>query len=412
MKTIAVLHYASPPIIGGVESTIFHHARLLTEAGFQVKVISGRGQQFHPKVAFQMIPEIDSRHPDTIQIGGQLAEGNAGGAFEDLAERLFLELLQALGNSDVLIVHNAVTLHKNLALTAALFRIAQEGSTPLVAWCHDFAWQDALYTPDLHPGYPWDLLKTAWEGVRYVAVSEHRRSRLAELLGLPEEQIRVITPGVDQESFLGIGANTRQLAGRLNLAQADPIGLLPARITRRKNIEFAVRVTAALKQHRPQVRLIVTGPPGPHNPKNAAYLEALKVLSEELDTREAVQFLYEYGENGKPLHLTDEEVADFFRLADFLFFPSLREGFGIPVLEAGLARLPIFAADIPPVRESAGDLAFLFDPKGDPSQVAQVILDKLEDDRAYRLSRRVKSRFTWEAVLKNDIIPIIQEAAG
>jgi mannosylglucosylglycerate synthase len=94
-----------------------------------------------------------------------------------------------------------------------------------------------------------------------------------------------------------------------------------------------------------------------------------------------------------------------------LIFPSRSEGFGIPVLEAGLARLPVFAADIPPVKESAGGLAQLFDPEGDPQAVAEAILAHLENDRAYQLRRRVLSQFTWQAILHNRLIPLIKEVA-
>ena len=42
-QSVAILHFAAPPIIGGVESTIYHHARLLAEAGYEITVITGRG---------------------------------------------------------------------------------------------------------------------------------------------------------------------------------------------------------------------------------------------------------------------------------------------------------------------------------------------------------------------------------
>jgi mannosylglucosylglycerate synthase len=244
-----------------------------------------------------------------------------------------------------------------------------------------------------------------------VAVSEHRQTRLAELLKLPPNQIKVIPPGVDADTFLGIGPETQQLTRQLRLSQADPLGLLPARITRRKNIEFAIQITAFLKKEKPRARLLVTGPPGPHNPKNAAYLEFLKTMAADLGVESDVQFAYEYGQDGKHLHLTDEAVAELYRLADFLLFPSLREGFGIPVLEAGLARLPVFAADIPPVHESAGELAYLFDPRENPETVARAILHQLTNERAYQLRKKVLASFTWEAILRNKIIPLIQEAA-
>lgn len=408
MKRIAILHYAGPPVVGGVESTIYHHARLLSQAGYQVHVIAGCGEPFHPQVTFHHIPEVDSCHPKVLAVGQALAVGEVPPDFAPLRDHLANRLRPLLAGADATIVHNAITLHKNLPLTAALRRLADEG-VRLIAWCHDFAWQDTLYIPDLHPGYPWDLLRTPWPGVRYVVVSEHRRARLAALLGLAEEDIRVVTPGVDVSEFLKLGPTTRRLVERLNLLAADPLMLLPARITRRKNIEFAIRVTAALSRHKPQATLVVTGPPGPHNPTNVAYLESLQALRQDLGVTEQVRFLYEYGASNQPLHLTDAMVADLYWLADLLLFPSRREGFGIPVLEAGLARLPVFAAHIPPVQESAGDLAYLFDPDGAPAAVADAIADHLGGDLAYQLRRRVASQFTWQAVLNNHLLPLIQE---
>ena len=406
---VAILHYAAPPVVGGVESTIYYHARLLAEAGYAVRVIAGRGESFHPQVTFHHISEMDSRHPEVLAVGQALAEGQVPPAFTPLRDRLVSRLRALLVDTDVCIVHNAITLHKNLPLTAALRRLADESVTRFIAWCHDFAWQDSLYTPDLHPGEPWDLLRTPWPGVRYVVVSAHRRERLAALLDLPEDQVEVVHPGVDVAEFLKLEPTTRHLLKKLDLLAADPLLLLPARITRRKNIEFAVRVTAALTRHKPQATLVVTGPPGPHSPGNVAYLETLRALREELGVTERVHFLYEHGDNGRPLHVSDATISDLYRLADLLLFPSRREGFGIPVLEAGLVRLPIFAADIPSAQESAGDLAHLFDPEGDPVTIAEAIAAHLIADRAYQLRRRVLSQFTWQAILERRLLPLIQE---
>jgi len=409
VNRIAFLHYAAPPIVGGVESTIYHHARLLVRRGYQVQVIAGRGESFHPQVAFHQVPEVDSRHPQVLAVGQSLAGGEVSPAFVALRDRLADRLRPLLTGAAACIVHNAITLHKNLPLTAALRRLADEKVTRFIAWCHDFAWQDALYTPDLHPGYPWDLLRTPWPGVRYVVVSAHRRERLAALLDLPPNRIAVVHPGVDVGEFLKLEPTTRRWLKELDLLTAAPLMLLPARITRRKNIEFAIRVTAALTRRHPQATLVVTGPPGPHNPTNIAYLESLRALREELGVAERVRFLYEQGDRADPFHVTDAIIADLYHLADLLLFPSRREGFGIPPLEAGLVRLPVFAADIPPLQESAGHLAHLFDPEGDPEAVAQAIADHLAGDPAYQLKRRVLSQFTWDAVLERHLLPLLRE---
>jgi mannosylglucosylglycerate synthase len=407
LTRVSILHYAAPPVVGGVESTIYHHARLLAKAGWRVDVLAGRGEPFHEQVAFHSVPEIDSNHPPVLEVGQVLAQGDVDELFYQLRDRIVEKIRPILAESRACIVHNAITLHKNLPLTAALRLLSDEGVTSFIAWSHDFAWQDKLYTPDLHPGYPWDLLRNPWPGVRYVVVSEHRRGRLAELLGLPDDEIQVVTPGVDVFQFLKLEPLTIKLAERLNLLEAEPLILLPSRITRRKNIEFAIRTAAFIQLEKPKAILLVTGPPGPHNPKNLAYLEKLQGLRKELGLAEQVIFLYQLGEDMQPLYLPDDVIADLYRLADVLLFPSTKEGFGIPILEAGLARMPVFASDIPPFRESAGELAELFDPSGDPSTAAKVLLERLESDPAFQLKRRVMGRFSWQSIIDKQILPML-----
>lgn len=406
---LAILHYTAWPVVGGVESTIYHHARCLAGMGYPTRVVAGQGEAFHPQVELRLLSRLDSRHPEVLAVGRELAEGRCTPAFERLRERLRDDLQIALDGCRVCIVHNALTLHKNLALTAALHDLVRSGALRVIAWSHDFAWQDELYLPDLHPGYPWDLLRQAWQGVRYVVVSEHRRDRLAELLGLPPESIAVVNPGVEPPEFLKLSPLAQELVEQFELDKAGPLLLLPARLTRRKNIAFALQTLAALTEYYPQACLVVTGPPGPHNPKNAAYLQELKTLRAGLGLDGRALFLYEAGKEGEALFLPDEVVADFYHLADLLFFPSLSEGFGIPILEAGLARLPVFAADIPPVRESAGELAQLFNPRSDPGAVAARIHAFLQRDQAYLLRQRVLRRHTWRNIVADQLAPLLNE---
>ncbi len=155
-EPIAILHYAAPPIIGGVESTIYHHARLLRKAGYPVMVIAGRGEPFHPEVVFHRIPQIDSRHEDVLAIHQNLARGHVPPAFFELRDQL-TEILDAiLSKVKVCIVHNAMTLHKNLVLTAAIHQLSERnpirfiGATTLLGKMH-FTNQNS--TTDIHGTY-------------------------------------------------------------------------------------------------------------------------------------------------------------------------------------------------------------------------------------------------------------------
>ena len=208
---IAILHYAAPPVVGGVERVIYYHATLLAKAGHEVSVVAGRGEPFDPDVAFHCLDVVGSRHPDILALKAELDQGRVPEGFDAMCSRILDALRPLLDGADVLIAHNVLGLHKNLPLTAALYRLSERNTVPFVAWCHDFAWQDTLYTPDLHPGYPWDLLRTPWPGVRYVVVSAHRQARLVALLGLPADQVTVVHPGADVTGFLKLEPTTRRL---------------------------------------------------------------------------------------------------------------------------------------------------------------------------------------------------------
>jgi glycosyltransferase involved in cell wall biosynthesis len=411
MSTIAILHYAGPPDIGGVEVTMAAHARAIAAAGHTARIIAGSGDLHAPGIETRLLPDLGSRGPLIEGLAQELAAGVVSATFHTLVERLAGWLGDALADVDALMVHNVLSLHKNLAFTAALRRLHDTGRLPrMLAWCHDFAWRDPLYIPALHPGEPWSLLRDPWPGVQYVVVSEDRRGIIAEMLGDDPAQIRVVTPGVDLPAFLKLEPDTVALVQRFDLLNAAPLLLLPARVTRRKNIELAILIIAALRERGHAARLIVTGPPGPHNPANAAYLAELMALRTAHNLGDAVLFLYEaYTDaDGKPLPVSDAMLADWYRLADGLLFPSRYEGFGIPALEAGLAGIPIFCSAIPPLLATAADAAVAFELDEPPATIAARIDTALTADPRYALRRRVRTHFTWEAIFQREIAPLLQ----
>lgn len=408
MKKVSVLHYASPPIIGGVEHTIFHHARLLRKYDYNVCVITGRGEQFLEGIPVIKLPFVDSRNQMVEAVSEELNRGEVTELFYSIRDQLISQLRDQISDNHACIVHNALSLHKNLPFTAALRILSDQKVTKFIGWCHDFAWEDELYASDMHEGYPWNLLREKWKEVKYVVVSEHRRLLLAKLLNISEEEIVVVSPGVDIFHFFRLTKETQRIVQNLDLFHYDPILLLPARITRRKNIQFALQVVAELKNSRPAVCLLITGPPGPHNPKNLAYLENLQKIVRDLGISNNVIFLYTMDDGAEPLRLDDTVVADLYQIADILLFPSLREGFGIPILEAGIARMPVFASDIPPFKESSAGYIHTFDPSGYPDSVAKNINNHLDNDFAYQLKKRVYQEYTWEEIVKKRLVPLIE----
>jgi mannosylglucosylglycerate synthase len=415
LKRIAILHYAGPPTIGGVESTIAHHAKALAKLGYSVRIVSGtpstgdNGKSQHG-IEMWVNPLFSSTAPDVLNVKRVLDHGDVTDGFHQLVGRITKELTAALADCDICIAHNVLTLNKNLPLTAALRSLVDGRKIELIAWCHDLAWANEQYLPELHNGYPWNLLRNMWPDTRYVTVSEPRCEELAVLLDIPMSAIQTIVPGIDPAAFFQWTPVMQRLENQLHLLDSDGLLLIPARITRRKNIALGLHVLSELRsQSGKDFRLIVTGPPGPHNPTNPGYLGELLDSSTRLNLESFAHFLYAYGTSESPLILDDLTMANLYQLADMLFFPTLQEGFGIPILEAGLVGLPIFCADIPALRHSGRGDANYFDPLTDsPATIASRILAYMESNATSRLRRRVRQTYRWDIIVRDSVVPLLE----
>ena len=403
---IALLHYSSPPIVGGVESVIAHHARLMANAGHEATILAGRGEAFDERINVRILPRLDSRHPEVMEVKDFLDVGKHSPTFEILREQIRKELLEEVKGFDVLIAHNVASLHKNLALTAVLQGEYNKPDFPhLVLWHHDLAWTTPRYHDELHDGYPWDLLKKDWKGVTQVVVSRLRRRELAELFNISRAVIKVIPNGVDINAFFKFESKTIELIEKLNLLEADPLFLLPVRLTPRKNIELALKVMAEVRKDFPKAMLLVTGPEGPHNPKNKAYKELLLAMRNQLELKGVVHFLAEVTNKFMP----DEVIADFYRIADALLFPSHEEGFGIPIIEAAFSKVPVFCADIPVLHELACENVTYFGTDANPLEVAKQVKVRLEAEITSQWGRRAKQGYTWDQIYSRHIAPLLNE---
>jgi glycosyltransferase involved in cell wall biosynthesis len=310
------------------------------------------------------------------------------------------------------IVHNAFTKHFNLPLTAALFRLLDQGIIRgCVAWCHDMTWASPTSRAQVRPGHPWDLLRTHRADVTYVAISESRQKTLADLLGCPQERIAVVRNGVDAQELLGLSDEGYALAARLKLLSSDLNLLMPVRVTRAKNIEYAMGALAWLKALGCQARLVVTGPPDPHDQASMDYFQSLLKLRGQLGVEEETHFVFNSGPDPhKPLLIDAQLVGELYRVSDLMFMPSHREGFGMPVLEAGLVGIPVVCTDVPAAQEIADQDVILFDAATDPSQVARRILEWTKHNPVHRLRRRVRQRYTWQSIFSCDIEPLLRQA--
>jgi glycosyltransferase involved in cell wall biosynthesis len=386
------------------------HAAGLREAGAAVTIVAGRGSA--PRgTRFVRIPEVSSKHPAVLRDAAALARGELTAEHARLVAYLTRALRPIVRTADRVVVHNVLTMSFSLALAEALATLAQElgprasgaraGSERaprFIAWTHDIAWIDPRYLPERHPGDPWDLLARAIPNVRYVTVSEERAAQLARLTGMSRRRITVVPNGIDLPLRLALSSPGLALADGLGLLDADPLLLLPARLTRRKRIEVAIDAVAALRDRHPKAALVVTGSPGPHSVANLRYADELAAQARRTG---GVHLLHAL--RGR---VSDRVMADLFALADALVLPSEGEGFGIPVLEAGAHGLPVICSDLPTLREIGGDAATYVAPTADGRTLAAAIDRRLRSDPVARLRRGAKEH-AWPRILRERVVPAV-----
>src|SRR5439155_1352993 len=115
--------------------------------------------------------------------------------------------------------------------------------------------------------------------------------------------------------------------------------------------------------------------------RNRAYLAE---LAQRAANVEGVRLLASLG-----IRASYDQVVDLYALADVLVFPSESEGFGIPMLEAGLHRMPIVCSDIPALRETGGDDPLYVPPDANGEQIADAV-ERALDTPVMRMRARAR----------------------
>jgi glycosyltransferase involved in cell wall biosynthesis len=140
-----------------------------------------------------------------------------------------------------------------------------------------------------------------------------------------------------------------------------------------------------------------------------AYFRSLQQLRQQLGVEDEMRFVFESGPDpDEPFIIELDTVGELFRVSDVMFMPSHREGFGMPVLEAGLVGLPIVCTAIPAAQEIGGSDVVMFNASQDPAQVADQILAGTAESPVHRLRQRVRQHYTWDAIFRHDIEPLLK----
>ncbi|UCH23358.1 MAG: glycosyltransferase family 4 protein [Deltaproteobacteria bacterium] len=220
-------------------------------------------------------------------------------------------------------------------------------------------------------------------------VSEYSKRDIAEKVGVPLDKIRVIPNGLREPNPQDPDLE-KELRKRFEIS--DSFVLNVGGIHERKNIVRLIYAFSKLiNAHRYSGKLLITG-----NISGAPYQQTMK--------RKCDDAIKETGMEEKILfttYISEKELDALLRMAEFLVYPSLYEGFGIPVLEAMKMGLPVITSNTTAMPEVAADAAYLVDPHS-VDDMAAAMADLLRDENLRAELRRkgiARARpYTWQRV--------------
>ena len=261
---------------------------------------------------------------------------------------------------------------------------------------------DLIYrtVPEAHPGLRSLGMRVlvplaARTSDRIIVVSQSTAHDVRTLLGVAPDRVDVVPSGV------GTRARATPLAERelrAWLAAGErPIVLSVSAKLAHKNL---LRLISAVASIEPGARplLVLPGYRTPHE-------ETLRAHATALGIDDDVRF---------PGWVSAEELEGLYAAAACFVFPSLAEGFGLPVLEAMARGVAVACSGRGSLAEVAGDAALRFDPESEPAiagAIRRLIDDHAEAKRLAAAGREQAARFSWRATAEGTLASYARAAA-
>ena len=221
---------------------------------------------------------------------------------------------------------------------------------------------------------------------RILTPSESTRNDVVRLLGTPPEKVDVVPLGVAGPQATTV--DERQVRQRYGLGDASIVLTMSAKRPH-KNLMALLEAFSLLPQE-PNRILVLPGYPTAHE-------AALRSRAEALGIARSTRFIG---------WVSRDELEALYSAAACFVFPSLYEGFGLPVLEAMTRGVPVACSVRASLGEVIGDAAVSFDPER-PEEIARAMIRILDDPveadhlRAAGLARAAS--FTWAATARGTL---------
>lgn len=240
----------------------------------------------------------------------------------------------------------------------------------------------------------------AWRSHRVIAISDFARREVIEKLGTSDRKVAVTPLAVDPAYGVAIDPDERRRRVGSALGVRGPYLLAVSNTYPHKNLEAAVTAYGSMMDSIPH-ELVIVGQPR---------------LGEKA-VQKAVAGLPNPERVKRVSYVSGDDLVCAYQGADVFIFPSLYEGFGLPVLEAMMAGTPVVATRCASIPELGGDAVEYADPHdaGDIAAKVQGVLSWSDDYRRDRTdaARRRAATFTWQQTARAtlDILQGVAESA-
>lgn len=216
---------------------------------------------------------------------------------------------------------------------------------------------------------------------RVIAISQASADDVEQHLRVPRRRIDIVPLGFGTSARV---APTHEARLRAKLRLGDgPIVLNVGAKKLHKNQLRLVQALPAVREAAPEARLVLAGARTP-------YEDRLRAEAAKLDLSDAVAF---------PGYVGDADLEGLYAAASVFVFPSLNEGFGLPVLEAMSRGVPVVTSSVSSLPEVAGDAALLVDPvsvEAIAEATSRVLTDGSLRERLVEAGRKRPAAFTWD----------------
>jgi len=268
-----------------------------------------------------------------------------------------------------------------LFVPAHTLPIIKKPGLKTVVTVHDLG---AEYLPKMHQFKQQLYLKyiTKYQltsATKLIAVSKATKEDLIKKVGIDPKRINVV--------YEGFNTKLKPSNSDAEVSSLKPFYLFVGTVQPRKNLGRLIKAFAI--HLRGEVKLVIVGQKG-------WLADDIYQLPKKLGIEERVKFLG---------HVADEELAKLYSGAEALLFPSLFEGFGLPILEAQACGCPVITSNLSSMPEVAGKGAILVDPYSEGDIVKGMERLRITDYKQKLTKAGFKNikRFSWEKAARETL---------